>query len=150
MTWTHLFLQRQTLPFRPITLMILVVTCLLVFCLAAPWLHSAAIHIPSKDETKAVQAALMQFSSKYGHGPSGATIVKATKLDGTAWVVQITERPNPEPGGLRVVNTFYVGGSNLSCQWLSVEEWGAYWSSDLPLDKRSLNQDDPFSKGDAP
>ena len=125
MAWQHSLFQPRTFPLRPISLILLVVSSSIAFFSAAYWLRSPRAHISNQAEREAIQAALAEFSTKYSHGPGGARTIKATKLEGTGWIVQFTEPANPEPGGLRVINTFYVGRDS-KCQWLSVEEWGAY------------------------
>jgi hypothetical protein len=121
----HPLLRRRTVQFRPITLIVLIAICSIMFFLVERWLRSPPAQIPSPAETTAIQAALMQYSAKYGHSPGSSTSIKATKLEGAGWIVQITERVNPEAGGLRVINTFHVIGGS-SCQWLSIDEGGAY------------------------
>ena len=125
MVWEHPLLRRRTVQFRPISLIVLIVICSVMFFLVEQWLRSPPAHIPSPAETKVIQAALVQYSTKYGHNPRASRTIKATELEGTGWIVQITERVNPEAGGLRVINTFHVDGGS-SCQWLSIDEWGAY------------------------
>jgi hypothetical protein len=104
---------------------VLIVIGSVIFLVVEQWLRSPSAHIPTPAETKAIQAALVKYSTKYGHNPRASRTIQATKLEGMRWIVQITERVNPEAGGLRVINTFHVGGGS-SCQWLSTEEWGAY------------------------
>jgi hypothetical protein len=125
MAWEHRLLRRGSSRFRSISLIVVVATGAVVFFLVGLWLRSPTGAITSQAETRAIQAALAQFVARYGHGPVGVSTIKTTKLEGTGWIVQITERASPEPGGLRVINTFHVGGDR-SCQWLSVDEWGAY------------------------
>ncbi len=125
MTWEDLLLRRRTLQFRPVSLIVLVAACSILLILAAKRLSSFPVHIPSQAETKPIQAALVEYASRYGHGPGVSSTIKATKLEGRGWIVQIIDRASAEPGGWRSINTFYVG-SDSSCQWLSIDAWGAY------------------------
>jgi hypothetical protein len=125
MVWEHPLLRRRPVQFRPISLIVLIVTCSIMLLVVEGWLRSPPAHIPSPAETKAIQAALVQYSTKHGHDPCASKTIKATKFEGTGWIVQITERINPEAGGLHVTNTLHVDGGS-SCQWLSTDEWGAY------------------------
>jgi hypothetical protein len=125
MIWDHPLFRRQAVQFRLIQLIMLIATWSAVFFVAGVWLGSPRVPVISPAETKAKQAALMKYSTDYGHDPIPARIIKAIKLEGTSWIVQIIEVYNPEPSGLRVVNTFHVD-SNSSCQWLGVNEWGSY------------------------
>jgi hypothetical protein len=93
--------------------------------LGAQWLHSPPARIPSPAETKAIQAALAQYSTKYGRNPSASRTIRVFKLEGMGWIVQITERVKPEAVASRMTNTFHVADGS-SCQWLSIDEWGAY------------------------
>jgi hypothetical protein len=69
MVWEHPLLQRRTLQFRPISLIVLMVVCSVMLFVVEQWLCSPPAHIPSPAETKAIQAALGQYSTKYGHDP---------------------------------------------------------------------------------
>ncbi len=117
MAWGHPLFQRQTFRYRPISLIVLVTTCAIVFLLVAIWLHSPAVHAPSQNETKAIEAAWAKCSGKEGGSPDTGTTVIATKLKGAGWIVQF-ERTDREIESYSLI-TYYVG-PDFSCQWLSV------------------------------
>jgi hypothetical protein len=125
MVWEHPLLRRRPVQFRPISLIALIVTCSIMLLVVERWLRAPPAHIPSPAETKAIQAALVQYSTKDGHDPSASKTIKAINLEGTGWIVQVTERINPEAGELLLINTFHVDGGS-SRRWLSTDEWGAY------------------------
>lgn len=125
MIWENPLFRRRTVRFRPITVVGVVSTCAIVLAVITRWMISPPVHTPSQAEMKAIQAALVQHSTRNSQIPHTDRVIKAIKLEGTGWIVQITDRYNTEPGGLRVINTYHVG-SNSSCQWLSVDESGSY------------------------
>jgi hypothetical protein len=125
MAWFDRLLGRQSFQLRPISAILLIVAVSTGSIAVNRWLYLSPAHRPSEEETKAIQVAVANFALRNGRGPSAESSKRAIKLDGTGWVVQITERFSPEPSALRVVNTFHVSG-DFRCQWLGLEEWGSY------------------------